>query len=724
MRRARRWDIARWLIALFLTLDALAGGLSLSGPRGESGALAAGPASPIVIDDFTTSQGQIYSFVGGGWSGGRAASSVDGSGILGGERVIILDNVSTYTGSNTFGMYASVSGGVYQSFRQFYTYGPEAIWWDGAQQNTTTLNPTGLGGVDLTGGGIWNALRIDAASNASVTITITIYTDANDFSTYAYSLPFYNNGVPGSPPMPTTIVPFSAFTVAGGTGANLQNVGAITLTYYGNEGSGPFISRVETHNTTPPTLNLPSDITVQATSAQGTVVTYNATATDPVDGTLSPSCTPASGSTFRVGTTTVRCSVTDSQGNTASGSFKVTVSYVNAPPTVSAGGPYSGVVGVPTALSGTASDPDGDPLSTQWSVTRAAGTTGTCTFADATPPTTTVTCTGAGSYDLTLTANDGITAPVASSTTLTITSASATTTAADAAAQDDATSVTLSATVSATSAVNAGTVTFSLTDGQGQAVGSPVSGAVTNGQARVTFLLSGQTPPGSYTITAAYHDAAGNYTDSQGTATLTVTPGPPASLTLAPGDASAVVGATVTETATVLDAAGFPVADGTSVSFTVNGSNPGTGSVTTTGGQASFSYSAIFPGDDTMTATAGQASATATITWQAPASSPSALVLVVSPPRSVMAVMAASRSGVPTGLVLFQSAALTLQSQRLTSVVAQPGAATIFGAATVDGQEVVFRVDVSGGLLDGTVRLRVSNGFDSGALPAKVTLTF
>ena len=38
-------------------------------------------------------------------------------------------------------------------------------------------------------------------------------------------------------------------------------------------------------------------------------------------------CTPATGSTFPVGSNTVSCTATDSHGNTASGSFKVNVSY-------------------------------------------------------------------------------------------------------------------------------------------------------------------------------------------------------------------------------------------------------------------------------------------------------------------------------------------------------------------------------------------------------------
>lgn len=56
------------------------------------------------------------------------------------------------------------------------------------------------------------------------------------------------------------------------------------------------------------------------------VVTFTASATDNCDGPITPSCIPASGSTFPVGTTTVNCTATDAAGNPpARCSFSVTV---------------------------------------------------------------------------------------------------------------------------------------------------------------------------------------------------------------------------------------------------------------------------------------------------------------------------------------------------------------------------------------------------------------
>ena len=76
---------------------------------------------------------------------------------------------------------------------------------------------------------------------------------------------------------------------------------------------------------TDPVVTVPADITAQATGPGGAVVSFPATATDNRDGALTPICTPPSGSTFVVGTTTVTCTATDAAGNTGEAEFEVTV---------------------------------------------------------------------------------------------------------------------------------------------------------------------------------------------------------------------------------------------------------------------------------------------------------------------------------------------------------------------------------------------------------------
>jgi hypothetical protein len=84
---------------------------------------------------------------------------------------------------------------------------------------------------------------------------------------------------------------------------------------------------------TAPTLVLPVDITEEATSSLGATVTFSATATDAEDGDITHlvECSPASGSTFPLGVTTVTCSVTDSDGATVSDDFNVTVEDTTPP---------------------------------------------------------------------------------------------------------------------------------------------------------------------------------------------------------------------------------------------------------------------------------------------------------------------------------------------------------------------------------------------------------
>jgi hypothetical protein len=107
-----------------------------------------------------------------------------------------------------------------------------------------------------------------------------------------------------------------------------------------NRASGNFTVTVE--DTTPPALNLPANITEEATSPSGAVVTFSASATDIVDGSRPVTCTPASGSTFPLSSTTVTCSSSDTRGNTATDSFNVTIVDTTAP-TLNLPGDITGV---------------------------------------------------------------------------------------------------------------------------------------------------------------------------------------------------------------------------------------------------------------------------------------------------------------------------------------------------------------------------------------------
>ena len=84
----------------------------------------------------------------------------------------------------------------------------------------------------------------------------------------------------------------------------------------------PFLAFADTE---PPLVTVPGAITVDAESPAGAVVVFAASATDNVDPDVPVTCTPASGSLFPVGTTTVRCTATDEAGNMATATFDVVV---------------------------------------------------------------------------------------------------------------------------------------------------------------------------------------------------------------------------------------------------------------------------------------------------------------------------------------------------------------------------------------------------------------
>ena len=99
----------------------------------------------------------------------------------------------------------------------------------------------------------------------------------------------------------------------------------------GNTATGSFT--ITLHDTTPPTIFVPSNLTVQATSAAGAVVNYTVSATDALGVASGPTCTPAAGSLFPMGLTIVTCTATDTSGNVRHASFPVLVVDTIAPVT-------------------------------------------------------------------------------------------------------------------------------------------------------------------------------------------------------------------------------------------------------------------------------------------------------------------------------------------------------------------------------------------------------
>ena len=118
--------------------------------------------------------------------------------------------------------------------------------------------------------------------------------------------------IPSCAPLPNTVF-FNGSTTVTCTATDDSN----------NTVTGTF--QVTVVDTTAPVIGALANITAEATSPAGAVVTYSATASDIADVNPSVVCTPASGSVFPITATTVTCTATDADGNSATATFEVTV---------------------------------------------------------------------------------------------------------------------------------------------------------------------------------------------------------------------------------------------------------------------------------------------------------------------------------------------------------------------------------------------------------------
>ena len=145
-----------------------------------------------------------------------------------------------------------------------------------------------------------------SALGTMVAFNVTAF-DGHDGLTPAFCTPISGSQFP----LGTTTVSCNATDIAG-------NVGQKTFT-------------VTVRDTTKPVLHGLADVTVTANQLGGAIVTFSVTAADTVDTSVSVTCTVASGSLFRVGTTLVACAGADDSGNVAMGTFHVTVKDTAAP---------------------------------------------------------------------------------------------------------------------------------------------------------------------------------------------------------------------------------------------------------------------------------------------------------------------------------------------------------------------------------------------------------
>jgi YVTN family beta-propeller protein len=181
----------------------------------------------------------------------------------------------------------------------------------------------------------------------NVPSNMTVGATSSAGAVVSYTLPTANDAVSGIVPVICTPLSGSVFPIGTTTVACMATDGA------GNTATASFT--VSVVDTTPPVIsNTPANMTVEATSSVGALVSYTLpTANDAVSGVVPVICAPLSGSVFPIGTTTVACTATDGAGNTATASF--TVSVVDTTPPVISNTPANMTVGATSSAGALAS---------------------------------------------------------------------------------------------------------------------------------------------------------------------------------------------------------------------------------------------------------------------------------------------------------------------------------------------------------------------------------
>ncbi|HEY4501954.1 MAG TPA: HYR domain-containing protein [Candidatus Paceibacterota bacterium] len=155
-----------------------------------------------------------------------------------------------------------------------------------------------------------------AAGETSASVTYTLPTAADYFGN---PVPVSCSPAPGATfSAPDTLVQCTAADSWGNT--------AIPLYFH--------VLLLPPPDATAPVIAPHADVSVSTANPSGTEISYVLpTAIDETDGEVPVSCTPAPGSTFALGTTTVNCSAHDAAGNVAASAFAVVVNQeIPSPP--------------------------------------------------------------------------------------------------------------------------------------------------------------------------------------------------------------------------------------------------------------------------------------------------------------------------------------------------------------------------------------------------------
>lgn len=179
---------------------------------------AAGTSGATSVDTFTTNQTVTANVV-----GTPVTSAVPAAEALGGQREMFA-NLTAGASIDLISNAATVS--VLEFNTSATGAGTRIITYDGlAENDATVVDGTGLGGIDLTNGGLdlGFRFRVGADQNGG-TLTVRAYSSATDFS--SITMPIDNTGGAATA---FVVGRFADFVVSGGAGAVFSNINALQV---------------------------------------------------------------------------------------------------------------------------------------------------------------------------------------------------------------------------------------------------------------------------------------------------------------------------------------------------------------------------------------------------------------------------------------------------------------------------------------------------------------
>jgi len=284
-----------------------------------------------------------------------AARNFDG--FEGGPRspVLTVDRAGTEPPTDTEPPIVSGAADRNPDSNGFYTQ-PVTIEWQGVDTEggsgvASCDSPTTYSSADAVNIGLSGSCTDNAGNTGTAAVTLNY--DANSPTSTTISSNILQNGFASS----NTITFALGGTDTAGVASYLCSIDGsgfvscpTTVTYNGlSDGPHRFTAKAVdaaghiddigadfswTVDTIKPEVSVPANIVKEATSPSGTQVSYpSVKASDNLDGAITPTCMPQSGSMFPLGITIVVCSAQDRAGNQGSAPFGVTVQDTTPPDT-------------------------------------------------------------------------------------------------------------------------------------------------------------------------------------------------------------------------------------------------------------------------------------------------------------------------------------------------------------------------------------------------------